>query len=676
MLLTKYQKYEDVIKTLSEGRLFKEGGKGYSGKLIKMTKEFLDSFANSGDLAKYLHVDSIYEISTETDSKPMADVIAVPKKATKKILDGSDITLFLTNINTKEVLKITSKENYTVNFKTLNSKDSASAKKGKVVEVDHIFIKEKTQNIETAQCLGFFINIDKLKINIEKSIGKDAERSHNDIIIDELNKMLKANSERLKDQDFKINTFYKNNQIIKEMSSPSIANMLLLMEGSWRFARDVLHEKFGNDFYITSARIMDYYKAEENNQHVKVTPKSKPNTADITISSIPTEELIKKFSGGEKVGFRSDDGIIYFEEDKSKYWIQISLKKSIDGAQLGKYTDFLKQYLDISDSDNLKASVKPESFISHEEPLSESVIGNIVNYIKKLSKETWDKIKNLISRIHKWSTGLLNKLNSSFDEQQKKDVKELSKLMGLNESVIYDYLNEAKKEPKPKKEPSISPNTFLAQITDEQKKILLDNVNKRLYQLETTFNSINNTSKRVEVLYSLDKIKDIPTNIQTSDIYKLFTNYTTFEIIRKIIGVELVANEKDVDQLIQTSIEINREIFFGKTQLPIWKVYGVSEKKSKKTDKTYEYIGTAGEYEKNIKEKNTKGKKIVFALTSTNQGNKYYSLSPYFLNSIDEDGSFLYAQCRAGSNMGNEKYSFIMEGTALKTEEYMRKNIK
>ena len=111
-------------------------------------------------------------------------------------------------------------------------------------------------------------------------------------------------------------------------------------------------------------------------------------------------------------------------------------------------------------------------------------------------------------------------------------------------------------------------------------------------------------------------------------------------------------------------IDLEREIYFGKTQLPLFKVYGAL--KPDDTD-TVERLGTAKEFT------TTERKKIegagfqwpVVGFSCTNQ-TKYYNVEGILLTGADETvNEPTFTQCRMGTNAGSERFSFVFEGSRV-----------
>ena len=148
-----------------------------------------------------------------------------------------------------------------------------------------------------------------------------------------------------------------------------------------------------------------------------------------------------------------------------------------------------------------------------------------------------------------------------------------------------------------------------------------------------------------------------------NDVIKLFANASALDAFIKIVS----KNGGDISLLKDQMIDLEREIYFGKTQLPLFKVYGAL--KPDDTD-TVERLGTAKEFTASERGKITgKGTGFqwpVVGFSCTNQ-KKYYNVEGILLTGADETSNEpTFTQCRMGTNKA-DAFSFVIEGTAIKT---------
>ena len=97
--------------------------------------------------------------------------------------------------------------------------------------------------------------------------------------------------------------------------------------------------------------------------------------------------------------------------------------------------------------------------------------------------------------------------------------------------------------------------------------------------------------------------------------------------------------ENDLEAIIKEHIDMAREIYFGKTQLPLFKVYGAE---SDTDTSTIERLGTAAEW---VSGKlgsltgDTLGAWPVIGFNSTLQKGKYYNISGGLISGTNTTGS-------------------------------------
>ena len=100
-------------------------------------------------------------------------------------------------------------------------------------------------------------------------------------------------------------------------------------------------------------------------------------------------------------------------------------------------------------------------------------------------------------------------------------------------------------------------------------------------------------------------------------------------------------------------------MFFGKTMLPVYKVYGASSPK----EKSYDYLGGAKEFADKKRSDIDKVEVPISGFSaSTLRTKDYYALESSFIMGVDDDGNPTYSLNRMGTNAGSEKFSFVFEG--------------
>ena len=147
---------------------------------------------------------------------------------------------------------------------------------------------------------------------------------------------------------------------------------------------------------------------------------------------------------------------------------------------------------------------------------------------------------------------------------------------------------------------------------------------------------------------------------------KLLANEVSLRTLNKIFAT----NKSNIDQLVTDMVDIQKEIYFGKTSLPLYKVY------AKNLDtKSYEYLGTAADFAtKKGKEIIGEGGELVYPISGfsvKDQKSKYYNIESWIITGV-KNGASTYAQMRMGTNKSGA-FSYVVEGTKEKTQAQYNK---
>ena len=145
----------------------------------------------------------------------------------------------------------------------------------------------------------------------------------------------------------------------------------------------------------------------------------------------------------------------------------------------------------------------------------------------------------------------------------------------------------------------------------------------------------------------------------------MFSNYTGVYVFNEVIS----ANLGDAGKLKDEMIAMQKEMLFGKTTLPLWKVYGLGGK-----DETWEALGGAKEFEAGKVGKFSGMIGAIIGFHANTQGT-YYALESSFLYDIDpDDSSAVYTLNRMGTNAGGDRFSFVFEGSStIGADKFLKK---
>ena len=468
-----------------------------------------------------------------------------------------------------------------------------------------------TPTLETVQALGVYYK------NIEADAG-DRQK-----VIDNIKSILGNGQDW--DSKGKANLISK----FDTMTSKNFAEMIGLIAGMVDFMPIV---KFKAN--IIHGRINDYYAAEEQNDNVEITG-VKANTADMIISSADASKTIEAMKTDT---FTFDKkGVITGKNSKINL-IQVSLKKSADKAQLGKVTAYIIQKYGLPSYDDYFTDIVSESF-----QMNEGVFD--------IFKTAAEKIKGLYLKVAKSIQNFALKITSRFKKAAKSEKKTVfakyQKLFGLDKAdmlMMEQYIEGDK---------FLIEKKAVGNLNSKLEKISISNANKLVTEVQKKRNGIVKLYDTKD--YLIHKTGTEITNFRTSKeinidiVAKLLSNSYSLSSVESIIGTT------NSDEILSSVIDMHKEVYFGKTSLPMYKVYGKSKGKS------YEYLGSASDY---VEKKKAKLKEVQFPISGirlNTQDKKYLNIDLYVVSDI-EDNQIYYTAFRTGTNASG-RFSFNFEGT-------------
>jgi hypothetical protein len=516
-----------------------------------------------------------------------------------------------------------------------------------------------TDAVETAACMGVYLDADSVLADEKKDTAKAREK-WNPIIKGVLNKS----------GDWDSGGVSKLVSKIDDMSDVNWQTMILIAKGMQNFINDEAKTKIGTDFHIIHGSIRDYYTAEESNQIV--TKESKDNTADMILANVPAKNVIKAMA--EQVIEYDDKDYYCHTSDKSVKFYQISLKKSMNGAQLGKLTSAVKALYKVgTDTTTLWKSIVGSYMVNHGYGVSQldegwfsDKLSQGLTAIKSFATTWYKKIVGLFNKIKEIGKALVSGYDKNLPSGRPNN---------FQKSLITSIFNESKNlshgefltEAKAQTEKSI--NDYLRNATSEEAVLLLEHVNGQLKTIEDYFKTqkhLVNKSVKGKVGTGVYKTTNGKNSWTDNDMYKLYANASALEAFIAIYELK----KGDVTSLKSQMVNLEREIYFGKTQLPVFKVYGAKNDGDKATTTR---LGTSKEFT------STRNTKItgagfdwpVMGIRYSNQG-KFYTIEGTLLSDADETTNEpTYTACRMGTNQ-SKAYSFIIEGTAVKTYDQFK----
>ena len=473
-----------------------------------------------------------------------------------------------------------------------------------------------TDTMETAACMGLYINgvgiLQQLMGAKEEDLGKVTQYAKDKFI-----KALGSSGD-----------FAKADAILSKLDSMPLGDYFLIAQlaaGMTKFTQGVLPFKTP---YLIHKNIKGYYSATERSELVDGV---KDNTADAVVCSVPGSELISKLNAGLPVEY-DKKGVCTIKGTNIKF-LQVSLKKGKGAAQLGKIYGFLKDKYGLLDSADVK-KLALES-VQLDEGLRD-FLNKGVSFIKSLGSKLLEKI----SQLGTFLGGFLKKMEKGFKKSPKSDVKRLEKELfkaGLHEGI----LNEAKK-------PKIW-DSFEAIAKDQTiLNKLVENVNKEMGSLMKA--SMANPAFFFKGYSKLA----LTAPVTKDDVAKLLTNFQSAIVLKSILG-DLTGDAKS---LYSQLVELEKEMVYGKTTLPLYKVFGLDKSGG---GTPYEAYPGSETFIQNKLAKDLSDT-VVFYLRANSQ-TKYFTIAGYGLSGINETtGDLKYSQFRMGTN-STGRYSYNFEGT-------------
>lgn len=471
-------------------------------------------------------------------------------------------------------------------------------------------------SLEVAQCLGLFFDANEGLTNLLN--GDEDHSKYVKIIREVLNSTDNLNSQGQAELNRMLDK--------KDLSLGDLIMTYTLAAGMSDFSKKVLGSKFK---HVVHADIEGIYKAEKENPTLIIKGSKNP-TPDIVASTHPAGELISSLTSNEvtydKKGIcKTSDGIEF---------VLISLKKEDGGAQLGKIYNVVK------DKYGLGSFVD----IFQSAILSEGWLSTTLNKAKEVVIRVTDTVKNFIKKISAkfirfesaTKTIFLRQLNDNKQDLFKRLLKDMGK--PINEDV--EFITED------------TINTMLIGASDKELNTIVNNINKGLKKLAKIANSYKQILFNGQIKLKLEK------NLNQDERYKLFANYVAVTVLSEQL---LPASKNTIKELQADMISLLKEMYFGFTELPVYKVYGKGKGHS------YEFIGSPKSFTEKIHNHIENANVPIFGIYISYKGGPYYTIYSYFCLGADEEGQIIYSNNRLGTNRSGS-FSFNYEGSS--TIEY------
>jgi hypothetical protein len=285
--------------------------------------------------------------------------------------------------------------------------------------------------------------------------------------------------------------------------------------------------------------------------------------------------------------------------------------------------------------------------------------------IKSISLDWFEKISEYYNKLRDWALGLFNSYKSYMPSGKTPNAYQISL---INKVLVEDgrlkhgqLLNEARVDSK-------SINYYLDTTNQEGAQKIVKDVNAGIATIKKSFGTDDLRAYSGEGLVSTGSWtqkkgkKGLDNSWTKNEIIKIFANATAVDAFQAMIADK----ENDIKLLIEEQIDLAREIYFGKTQLPLFKVYGWSDTRPN----TVERLGTAKEWT-STKLKGLTGDTLgtwpVIGFSTTLQKSMYYNISGGLIVGTAKDGAEPAYVLLAMRTNKADAFSFVAEASGKLT---------
>lgn len=517
-------------------------------------------------------------------------------------------------------------------------------------------------SLETAQGLGLYLKKDYATPML------DAMKSKNEKAMGDLQKELMADVDaNLSSGNFASKGVSAIKSKLKTASIDNWYRLAILAAGMIDFK----HNNVGTT--IVHAKIEDYYKALRANTTVD-TSGAKKNTADMVLTNASTDAALIAEIGDpispdvyRHISYNKSSGVCYIHEGPNEdtkktgtEFIQMSMKAKTGGAQLGKISGLVRAHFGMKKNTEYIIDFLGEGFLS-----------KALNKVKQIGTAVISKITDIASKVFNIGNKFLNKWSGKKGKKSTINnfFKKNKKFKGAVKKAVKEGIVKGEYQ-----DDNLLLEKTAGKLSFDDKLRVLANDQKALDDSITlTQGMVDNLVKTsAPSAIAVKKETDLATNVSMDleSIYKLMSNYVTADLLISMVK-DGKKKSKDVQSLLNDFALLEKEMIFGRSSLPIWKVYGRDEKN---TSAPHSYYGGSTEFikQETISAGNVKNK-IVLGTGITKGGSKnFYTFTIWFIEGIGTDGAE-YTENRVGTNKGDAGFSWVFEGTKSSVKEtYVR----
>ena len=265
-----------------------------------------------------------------------------------------------------------------------------------------------TTALETAQCLGVYLDVDAALAAFQE----DNAKGRADWI-----PKIESVFGLSQDWNSKGVSFLKKK--MPKMPDSNYLEMLLLAKGVNNFVNQY-GKNLGGSYHIIHGDIDKYYAAETAN--FKLDKKSKANTADFILANVEAQKVIDAVDpdsdSHKSIKFKKSPlDYCYTDDGETIKWYQISLKMA--HGQLGKVTQDMKLKYKLPDSAEFYHSLVNTYLVKNGYELNEWTFTGAFNTVKKgfdsvkkMSISFFEKISGFVNKLKDWAKGLATSFTS------------------------------------------------------------------------------------------------------------------------------------------------------------------------------------------------------------------------------------------------------------------------
>jgi len=434
--------------------------------------------------------------------------------------------------------------------------------------------------------------------------------------------------------------------MLSKASLPNILQVCAIAAGMDRFCKT----KGIKGYSIIHKSIETYYKAEMQNPYTK-TEGGKNNTADCVVLKGSPGSFLKNMAT-EKISYEAN-GLCKLASGEEFY--QISLKQAEGEAQLGKITsDFASTFGMLSNNDLVNMFI-------HENVQLDEGLRDLFNkgleFVKSVGKKVVDKIYQISNKFTSFFQSNLKSLQSGQKKSEKKVDNFIMKL-----KVDKKYLNEELLLEKKGK----------VTMEDKIEGIAKDaNAMKGLYKFaDTQFQSVIKKTQKPGLKSVGDTSFPVSSNHSADLVRKLMANAKAYDCISRMIG-NVPNQEKDLRTLFEDMLDLEKEMYFGRTSLPLVKVFGL---KSNGSGTAWSFLKTGKEFVEERVSAFADMPENVLIVDNSAQSDGYMSVSTLMLSSLNpKTQEPMYNMVTMRTNSSNTT-TFVIEGSKVVSLSYVKKN--